>query len=1071
MSKSVMGAGAVRSPSFVSFRKTPVALAIGFAVLGAQVGVAAEAADESEELAEVTVTGSRIQQAVGMSTPTPVASLSIAELQAMAPASITEALTQLPQFYNSATAETFGQSGGGFFVTPGGGSLNLRGIGTKRTLTLLDGRRMVSATANGGPDINMFPDQMLKRVEAVTGGASAAYGTDAVSGVVNYILDTEFEGFRASAQTGFSDRKDGENNKFSVAVGHALSDKMHLLFSAGYSNQKEIIGYEGRDWYQGCGLMQNNVPANVNGTTGANNVAGNGGFSIATPRVVPGCNLHNTGITYDGLFTIAGRTYEFQSDGRVIPFQNTRPAAGAAASSAVQVGGGGQNMALTDTTVLPSSSRKNVFTYLDYDVTDNLNVYVQGMYGQQTLRTFGRVGDFNTGPPQAITIFRNNAYLPASVAAIMDANAVTSLSMTRAGTREDWGSGSFANSNRTRVATMGFKSTIGGGFLEGWNVDGYAQYGKNELDAAQEGGVRLDRIYLATDAVVDPVSGAIRCNVTLTSGYAPDCVPLNVFGRGNASPGAVDWIKGFDPGVSVTTSPFIGYGPNNTPIYGDPYSYVGDADKHRLLTLTQKVFEVSASGKVVEGWAGPITAALGAHYREEGIDQKVQASQGNPAADPTYYPVWCPDNVVTTNARCVSQVARGIRPAGAIGVRGVPGNPYQNSVEIQFSNVPFIAGSFNVKEVFTETIVPLVADQPWMKDMNFQGAVRWADYAGSGSIWSYKLGLNATVTDEIRLRGTYSHDTRAANIAERFDRTGGFTAGLTDRISPLPTGWTQGTAVTRVRGGNPNVEPETATTFTVGVVYQPNWLPGLDLSVDWLKVSLKDAIELIDAQRVIDLCYQGNDQDQCAKITRDPSNNQILFIPELFENLSKATFEGVDVDMFYSHGVNLFGGNERLGLRLSGSVLLENSTTNSQGVKTDSTGSVVQQLFKKKANASLTYSNGPFRWNLQARYLGGGKLSTLYNTPKPAVGTNPGLGGAVLWDVADNTIGSTIHWDTRVGYDISVGGGHDLELFANVQNLFDRDPPMVLLENSSAQVAGGYDQLGRRYVVGMNLRF
>ncbi len=240
--------------------------------------------------------------------------------------------------------------------------------------------------------------------------------------------------------------------------------------------------------------------------------------------------------------------------------------------------------------------------------------------------------------------------------------------------------------------------------------------------------------------------------------------------------------------------------------------------------------------------------ALGAHYREESIDQHVWASQGNTAADATYFPVWCPDNVVTTNSRCISQVSRGIRPPGAIGVRGVPGNPYQNTVETQFSNVPFISGSFDVKELYTELLFPLIADQPWMRSLNFQGAVRWADYAGSGDIWSYKVGLDAAITDEVRLRGTYSHDTRAANIAERFDRTGGFTGPINDPTAP--PGWIQGTLVTTVSGGNPLVDPEEADTFTAGIVYQPQWLPGLDMSVDWVSVSLEGAIEqLLGAAR------------------------------------------------------------------------------------------------------------------------------------------------------------------------------------------------------------------------------
>lgn len=425
--------------------------------------------------------------------------------------------------------------------------------------------------------------------------------------------------------------------------------------------------------------------------------------------------------------------------------------------------------------------------------------------------------------------------------------------------------------------------------------------------------------------------------------------------------------------------------------------------------------------------------------------------------------MWCPDSALG-QANCVDQVARGIRPAGALGIRGVPTNPYNNIVEMQFSNVPFVTGSYDVKEVFAETIVPLLADQPWMRNLTLQGAVRWADYAGSGSIWSYKAGLDAAFTDEVRLRGTFSHDTRAANIAERFDRTGGFTLPVTDRVDPLPTGWTNPTAVTTVNGGDPSVSPEEADTITAGIIYRPLWLPGFDVSVDWLRVSLEGAIEQLLAQRVIDMCYQEGDQDQCARISRDPISNVILFIPQTFQNLSESYHESVDLEVGYARRISVFGGNERLGVRLFGSYLIENSTTNSQGVKTDSTGSVPLQYFERKATANFSYNNGPFSLNLGARYNGGGKVSTAFNQFRPAL-------NGVLYDVADNTIGSSVYWDTRLGYDIALGGGGNLELFANVTNLFDRDPPMVLAENISTQVGGGFDTLGRRYMLGMNLRF
>jgi iron complex outermembrane recepter protein len=1077
-----------------TFIRKPLVVAIGLALAGTQLLTAAEAEDE---LAEVTITGSRIKLAAGMTTPTPVAELTVTELQAMQPSSITAALTQLPQFAGqSATSENFGQlASGGFFNSPGGGSLNLRGLGTKRTLTLLDSRRMVPSTAYGGPDINLFPEEVLKSVEVVTGGASATYGTDAVSGVVNYILDTEMQGFRVQAQTGFSELGDGQSQKYNMAFGTDLGDKAHVLFSVGYNTRDEIIGYEGREWYDGCGLMQNNVPINVGLIAGSSPPTYNaaqylptsGGYSAAVPRLVPRCNLHSTQLTYDGLITVgtAGptqRIYELQPDGTAMPFQNTRPATGAAAGSGVQVGGGGQNFAETDTSLLPSWDLKKAFLYLDTDIGDNFNVFAQGQYAKQTLRYWSRVGDINTNVNQQFTIFRDNAFLPPQVAAIMDAAGLTaptsSIVMTRAGTREDWGTGHFDNTNKMTTFTAGFKSTLEtGGFLNNWNFDGYAQYGKNELDAAQEQGLRLDRVYLAVDAIRDPATGAIRCRVTQTSGNVPGCVPLNVFGRGNASPAAVDWIKGYDDNVAVTTNPFLGFDAAGVAIYGAPFSYVGDEDKHRRVTTEQSVVEVNANGKLFTGWAGDVSGALGAHYRKEEIDQKVWDSQGNTAADSTYFPVWCPDNVAILlpgqtgyNARCASQIAKGIRPPGTIGVRGVPANPYTNIVDTQFSNVPFIAGSFDVFEVYGETLFPLIVDQPWMRNLSLDASVRWADYEGSGEIWSYKAGLDAAITSEVRLRGTYSHDARAANIAERFDRTGGFTAPITDPLnSTLPA-----TPVTTVSGGNPEVEPEEADTFTAGIVYRPNWLQGLDMSVDWLSVDLEGAIEQLPAQSVVNQCYLDGDQDQCARIIRDPATNLILFIPQLYQNISKSKLEAIDAEIGYTRGINLLGGNEQISMRLLGTYLLENSTTNTAGVKTDLTGGVNEQLMKTRINASFNYDNGPFNWNLQARYLGGGELSARYNQERllgtVAAGVTTVTGSAVIYDVADNDIGTAVYWDTRVGYDIALGDGM-LEIYANVNNLFDKQPPLVLGEAIAFQTGGGYDTIGRFFTLGLNLRF
>jgi outer membrane receptor protein involved in Fe transport len=1047
-------------------RRTQVATAICLALMGSQVTLAAEQQDATE-LGEVTVTGSRIRTSVGMDTPTPVTAISVAELDTMSPGSVTEALVQMPQFFNSQTAENFGSVSNNFFSSPGGGALNLRGIGTNRTLTLLDGRRMPPASIVGGPDINTFPDDLMQRIETVTGGASAAYGTDAVSGVINYILDKDFDGIRGSVQAGQTDRGEGANQKYGLAVGASLGERAHILVSVQHSKQSPINQTGDRDWYQSCGLILNPAfPAAAASTP-------NSATSQANPRLIPACDLRSTQWSVDGVFnpsppatgalaTLGKVT--FDANGLATPF---RRGTLLSADGNVQTGGSGEDFSDVLNVLLPGSQRSNAFTYFDYDVSDNLNVYAQGMYSKQLLSRASLVGAYGVSGLHSFTIYQDNAYLPASLRQYMVTNNIASVAFNRQLTPADGALGHLENESKVKVGTLGFTSKLAGGFLEGWNVDGYFQYGTTNLDWAQIGSTRQDRVFHAVDAVMDPATGTVKCRVTVVSGRLPDCTPLNLFGRGNASAAAIDWITGFDPGVSVNTTPYIA----SAGTYGQPISYIGDEAKHRLVTLNQRVGEVTASGELFEGWAGPIAAAFGANWRRESVDQRVRASQGNPAADPTWYPVWCNDAGAANGPQCTAavlakQVSSGYRPAGNIGVRGVAGGVATNLVETQFSNVPNIRGSYDVKELFNETVVPLARDLPFLKSLNFQGAVRWADYGGSGTIWSYKGGLDAQLTDELRLRGTYSRDTRAGNISDRFDRTGGV-ATVTDRKvagAGQPTVPTAAYTVTVVSGGDPAIKPEKGDTFTVGLVYRPDWLPGFDMSVDWLRVQLNDSIESFSAQQIVDQCYQNGDLDQCARITRDTSGGQdvIVFINQAKQNINKALFNGIDFELGYSHAVTMLGGGERISARLFGTYLIESSTTNFFGVKVDNTGSVPLQYFTKKLNLSLGYSRGSFNWNLNGRYNNGGATNLTWNQPD--------ANGVTNWNVADNHTGGSVYWDTRMSYRIPVGEG-EVELFGNVQNLFDRAPPLVLQQGVGFQSFGGYDQIGRRYVAGVNLKF
>lgn len=223
-----------------------------------QAAAPAQGADgEVETLAEVTVTGSRISQRSGMTTPTPVTAVTADELQTLAPGTMMDALDKLPQFTGNSTPESAGSSWTG---TAGQSILNLRGVGSNRTLVLLDGHRVVSSTRRGTTDINILPEALVQRVDVVTGGASAAYGSDAVAGVVNFVLDKRFEGVKGDVQGGISDYGDNQSYEMSLSGGRALGDRAHLLLSADYYNSEGVPNYLERDWYQGWGVITNPTP-------------------------------------------------------------------------------------------------------------------------------------------------------------------------------------------------------------------------------------------------------------------------------------------------------------------------------------------------------------------------------------------------------------------------------------------------------------------------------------------------------------------------------------------------------------------------------------------------------------------------------------------------------------------------------------------------------------------------------------------------------------------------------------------------------------------------------------------
>jgi outer membrane receptor protein involved in Fe transport len=293
-------------------------------------------ADDDDEI--IYVTGSRIRTD-GMQAPVPLTVVTADEVETLSPGALISGVSQLPQFYGNQTPNS-----GAFFTRAGYGSLNLRGLGVNRTLTLLNGRRMPSTSAFGGVDINLFPEAMLRTVETTTGGASAAYGSDAVAGVVNFILNTDFTGLEINGQAGVTNRNDGGNQEISVAYGMSFAGgRGHVLASGEYYEQSGIHTYEGRNWYQGWGSY--------------------GGGTAANPfRFAP--HMISNNATFDGLISSTSALingWRFNPDGTVGPGVTGSISQGAVGTSGARMAGNNiPNTAATAT--MPTRGSRSIPT-------------------------------------------------------------------------------------------------------------------------------------------------------------------------------------------------------------------------------------------------------------------------------------------------------------------------------------------------------------------------------------------------------------------------------------------------------------------------------------------------------------------------------------------------------------------------------------------------------------------------------------------------------------------------------------------------------------------------------------
>jgi iron complex outermembrane receptor protein len=947
---------------------------------------------------EITVTGSRLRRD-GMTTPTPVTALDIGEMRQMAPTLLMDALDQLPQFRDNALSQS------GSIFTSGGGSnsVNLRGIGSNRTLVLLNGRRLVPGQTAGTVDVAILPTALIRRVEVVTGGASAAYGSDAISGVTNFILDTEFEGAKANIQTGMTDRHDHRHYQVEFAAGTAIGERGHLIGSVDYYDADGVMGYDGRDWgADGWALFTRGVSA--------------------VPRRFYAPEGRSRVITPGGLIPSGPLAFTQFVDGSPVPLGTGSEVIGTA-----QIGGGGLDLNQEWAGLRPDDKRHSTFLHYKHDFAEDMTGFVQIMQGVHENTSLP--SPTGMAPGWGMTIFRENPYLPASIAQRMDTLGLTSFPFNRV--FEDLAP-SRSLEDTTTTFTFGFDGEIGNDLF----LSAYYQKGRNdELADYSENGllVRTDRLYRALDSIIDPATGRVACRANLPAfgGLTPaqeaQVTKLNVLGQQVFA----------DPESNRRCIPFDPFATNLSP---EAIDYVTGGISHDQ-ELTQDVFELTLQTDIGENRsAGAISVGGGVSYRDEQVFQDAFGNAGDPR-----------------RLQDFGVFSSFLDPADQIPIRGLPGFVRDRGIFVTGnpnSQGP-IQGEFDVWEVFGESIVPVFGDADSGLELHL--AARYADYAGSGGVWAGKFGGDWRINPQVRLRGTVSRDTRAGTLSERYDTQG---AGANIALGQDPVLPNETYIAGLTTGGNPEIRPELADTTTFGVVYQPNWAEDFNLSVDVYSIEIQDAIAQLGTQEILDRCYLQNAQEICALISRNDTGTPFIRqILNVFINIAETKTSGIDIEASYRKDMRIFGGEESIALRFFANYLDEVSSQFVGVVPLNEAGELAYPEWL--ATGSFTYTNGPFRANWQTRY----RDATIRE---------------MLWtegvDIEDNSVSGRTYTNLNLSYDLEWGTATGQAYFY-VGNLFDKDPPLVPAAVGATTGTAAYtdnnrfDTLGRTYSLGVQFQF
>ncbi len=1021
------------------------ALAAAASVLALAAASAAVAQDESaeesgqEEASErVVVTGSRLAVDSTLNSAGPVVSLGGDEIRDSGEVDIGALLRESPQLQSSLPS-----SFSAFNGTPLGASLlDLRGLGTQRTLVLEDGRRHVAGIeGTAAVDVNNISTALLDRVEVLTGGASSIYGADAVSGVVNFIMrdGSDFDGMEFRGQAGISDNGDAGEFFVSFANGFETADGRGSVVFAVEHQQTDGIDAGERD-FAGFGrsfLSPNNpdatgIPDSDNG--GFDNVwipdlrlpissasgiiaLGDGntdGFSSAFVEVVlsggqPGCDIIGNGIPRCQIFDNGTLRPYVPGDIYLEPFFAS--------------GGDGVSAEPDDEQLLPDTNRVLFQGRSTYEITPSIEAFIDAKFVTTRTTETNQVNGFNDDIPIAL----DNAFIPDALAAQISQLQGEGIDPIIAMSRDVLDTTTRSNPLARRQSFR----IVGGiqGTIEQFNMNYELSYNYGRTDADITSRARIeDRYFAAIDAVVDPESGEIVCRSDIDpnaavppastfpaqnsnfqiSTFIPgegQCVPVNLFGANSISQEAADFI------FQETTSK-------------------NDIEQRDFLATL-----AGDSSLIFSLPAGPIDYAVGYEYREE-------VSRFSP--DP---------------------IVRAGLTFGSINSNGGPTNP--------------LDGRYEVSELFGELRVPIVRDLPFAEQVEVSGAYRYSEYDSYEETDTWNISGRWSFVDSFTLRSTVSRTVRIPNISEAFGPiTTAFIGAGDDPCNPNFIGGGSefraancallipniedynstnfvSARIPGSTGGNPDLEPESADTLTVGGVWAPagefgGLFDGFVITADYYDIEIEGLIDSLSAFNIASNCVDlPNINNQfCNAVDRDPTFGFITDFRSGLINLGSVKTTGVDWRVDYSFDTpNVFGASSAVRLNTQGTRFITDEEVRDPTQPDDVVdvlGEATRPEWIVNFNADWELSDLTFGW--QGRYESSQLLTGISN----GSATDP-----TFANILEND-GAFVH-DLSVNFQLN----EQFEIYGGVNNVLEEEPYLGSLSRPTGP-------RGRFFFIGLN---